>query len=50
MGKKRPARTNLIIRIAFSLIFIFLFVSVINLQNEMKSLRDERDARAKKVT
>ena len=34
----------------FSLIFIFLFVSVINLQNEMKSLRDERDARAKKVT
>ena len=50
MGKKRPARTNLIISIAFSLIFIFLFVSVINLQNEMKSLRDERDARAKKVT
>ena len=50
MGKKRPARTNLIIRIAFSLIFIFLFVSVINLQNEMKSLRDDRDARAKKVT
>ena len=32
------------------LIFMFLFGSVINLQNEMKSLRDERDARAKKVT
>ena len=43
MGKIRPARTNLIIRVAFVVIFIFLFVSVINLQVEMNDLRITRD-------
>lgn len=42
-------RTNLIIRIAFTLIFIFLFVSVINLQVKMNELREERDLRTERV-
>ncbi len=42
-------KSNLIIRVAFILIFIFLFVSVINLQVQMKDLRDARDARLAQV-
>ena len=47
--KKYSRRSNLIIRIAFVLIFIFLFISVINLQVEMRDLRVERDKRADQV-
>jgi cell division protein FtsB len=47
--KKKPVRTNLIIRTAFTLIFIFLLVSVINLQVEMNELRKDRDARLEQV-
>ena len=43
--KKRPIRANVVVRIAFTLIFIFLFVSVINLQVEMNELRKARDER-----
>ena len=46
---KKPIRANLVVRIAFSLIFIFLFVSVINLQVEMNELRKLRDERVKAV-
>ena len=46
---KRPMRANLMVRIAFTLIFIFLFVSVINLQVEMNELRKLRDERVDKV-
>ncbi len=49
MEQKTPIRTNLIIRIAFTLVAIFLFVSVINLQVEMNDLREARDARVEKV-
>lgn len=49
MKKKNIRRSNLIIRVAFILIFIFLFVSVINLQVQMKELREERDKRAQSV-
>ncbi len=49
MKQKRPVRTSLIIRTAFTLIFIFLLVSVINLQVEMNELRKERDARLEQV-
>jgi len=49
MKEKRPVRTNLIIRTAFTIIFIFLLVSVINLQVEMNELRKERDARLQEV-
>lgn len=42
---KKNQKSNLIIRVAFILIFIFLFVSVINLQVQMKELRDARDLR-----
>ncbi len=49
MTKKRPVRTSLIIRTAFTLIFIFLLVSVINLQVEMNELRKDRDARLEQV-
>lgn len=49
MKEKRPVRTSLIIRTAFTLIFIFLLVSVINLQVEMNELRKDRDARAEEV-
>ena len=43
MEKNRIRRSNLIIRVAFTLIFIFLFVSVINLQVKLKDLRDQRE-------
>ena len=46
MNTKRVRRSNLIIRVAFILIFIFLFVSVINLQIQMRDLRKQRDALA----
>lgn len=46
---KKPVRANLVVRIAFTLIFIFLFVSVINLQVEMNELRKLRDERVAKV-
>lgn len=46
---RKPIRANLIVRIAFTLIFIFLFVSVINLQVEMNELRQLRDERVAKV-
>ena len=36
---RKPMRANLIIRIAFTLVFIFLFVSVINLDKEI-TLKD----------
>ncbi len=49
MSRRRPVRANLVIRVAFTLIFIFLFVSVINLQVEMNELRAARDARIQKV-
>ncbi len=49
MNKKRPVRTSLVIRAAFVLIFIFLFVSVINLQVEMNDLRIARDEKLKEV-
>ncbi len=47
--KKKPIRANIVVRIAFTLIFIFLFVSVINLQVEMNELRKLRDERVAKV-
>lgn len=43
--QNKPLRTNFVVRVAFVLIFIFLFISVINLQVEMNDLRKERDAR-----
>ena len=43
MTQRKPMRANLIIRTAFICIFIFLFVSVINLQVQMNDLRAERD-------
>ncbi len=46
---KKPIRANLVVRIAFTLIFIFLFVSVINLQVEMNELRKLRDERVQAV-
>ena len=46
---KKPIRANFVVRIAFTLIFIFLFVSVINLQVEMNELRKTRDERVAKV-
>ena len=46
MKRRRPIRANVVVRIAFTLIFIFLFVSVINLQVEMNELRKLRDERA----
>ncbi len=46
---RKPMRANLIIRIAFTLVFIFLFVSVINLQVEMNDLRKIRDERVELV-
>lgn len=49
MKRKRSVRTNLIIRTAFTLIFIFLLVSVINLQVEMNELRKERDAKLEQL-
>lgn len=49
MKKKTLKRTNLIIRISFVLIFIFLLVSVINLQVRMKDLRDKREEKIEKV-
>ncbi|MBO5869280.1 MAG: septum formation initiator family protein [Clostridia bacterium] len=49
MTEKKPVRANLIIRVAFILIFIFLFVSVINLQVQMNDLRTQRDALVKEV-
>ena len=49
MKRKKTVRTSLIIRTAFTLIFIFLLVSVINLQVEMNELRKERDAKMEKV-
>lgn len=49
MTEKKPVRTSLIIRVAFALIFIFLFVSVINLQVEMNELRSVCDDRVEQV-
>ena len=49
MSTTSRRRSNLIFRIAFILIFIFLFVSVINMQMTMRDLRVERDARAAKL-
>lgn len=46
---KKPIRANVVVRIAFTLIFIFLFVSVINLQVEMNELRKSRDERLAKI-
>ena len=43
MTQRKPMRANIIIRTAFICIFIFLFVSVINLQVQMNDLRAERD-------
>ena len=45
----KPLKTNFVVRIAFVLIFIFLFVSVINLQVEMNELRQLRDQRVEMV-
>jgi len=42
-------KTNLVLRTAAALIFVFLFVSVINLQVEMNELRAERDVRAERI-
>ncbi|MBQ3230011.1 MAG: septum formation initiator family protein [Clostridia bacterium] len=49
MQKKTIRRSNLVIRAAFILILIFLFVSVINLQVQMNELRGELDARIEKA-
>lgn len=49
MTKNKPIRANLIIRAAFICIFIFLFVSVINLQVQMNDLRAERDKLVERV-
>ncbi len=46
MEKKKIKRSNLIIRISFVLIFVFLFISVINLQVQIRDLRVEREKRA----
>ena len=46
MEKKKIKRSNLIIRISFILIFVFLFISVINLQVQIRDLRVEREKRA----
>ncbi len=46
---KKPIRANFVVRIAFTLIFIFLFVSVINLQVEMNELRKLRDEKITQV-
>ncbi|MBE6692292.1 MAG: septum formation initiator family protein [Ruminococcaceae bacterium] len=46
---KKPIRANFVVRIAFTLIFIFLFVSVINLQVEMNELRKLRDEKVAQV-
>ncbi len=40
----KPMRANFVVRVALVCIFIFLFVSVINLQVEMNELRLQRDA------
>ncbi len=42
-------KTNLVLRIAAGCIFVFLFVSVINLQVQMNELRAERDARLERI-
>lgn len=49
MSQKKTVRASLVIRVAFTLIFIFLFVSVINLQVQMNELRQARDKRVEKV-
>lgn len=49
MQQRTSRRSNLIIRAAFILILIFLFVSVINLQVQMKELRSELDTRIEKA-
>ncbi len=46
MEKKKIKRSNLIIRISFVLIFVFLFISVISLQVQIRDLRVEREKRA----
>ncbi len=49
MTQRKHARANLIVRIAFIVIFIFLFISVVNLQVRMNDLRSERDALVEKM-
>ena len=49
MGTNKSRRSNLIIRIAFIMIFVFLFISVINLQVQIRDLRIERDKRVAEV-
>lgn len=49
MEQRTSRRSNLIIRAAFILILIFLFVSVINLQVQIKDLRNELDIRTEKA-
>jgi len=39
----KPMRANFVVKIAFVCIFIFLFISVINLQVQINELRTERD-------
>lgn len=49
MTQRKHTRANLIVRIAFIVIFIFLFISVVNLQVRMNDLRSERDALVEKM-
>ena len=49
MVQRKHTRANLIVRIAFIAIFIFLFISVVNLQVKMNDLRGERDALVEKM-
>lgn len=39
--QNKPMRANFVVRIAFVCIFIFLFISVINLQIQMNDLRTQ---------
>ncbi len=43
MSQTKRVKPNTIVRMAFICIFIFLFVSVINLQVQMNELRNQRD-------
>ena len=49
MSQTKTLKPNTIVRMAFICIFIFLFVSVINLQVQMNELRDQRDTLLEQV-
>ncbi|PKM62590.1 MAG: hypothetical protein CVU97_04555 [Firmicutes bacterium HGW-Firmicutes-21] len=47
--KKKHKRSNIIVRFAFGIIFIFLIVSVVNMQYELRDLKDRRVALEEQV-